>query len=328
MKVLVVKPSGGAFDYITQAFINAFNDVGIEAKYWKNDQKEFNDFNPDLYIGCSGHRQVIPKNRKSKVAIHVNPFGDKLEPLFGVDINEPKHAIDWTLSQNPDIVFGYGIQEDGNTFWRNWNKHTKFVGVPTAGDATIYYPDAKDSSYSVAFLGGRWGYKGNNINKWLLPSINKLGDKISIMGWGGWQGVKQYKGSLSQSDSGRVFLSSALVGPCVCEPHTTKYGIDIPERFFKVALCGSLPIMDNIVGFNRYCDKFVMANNPDDYYNKILNYSSNPDYIEEGKKLAKSIRQEVLSKHTYHHRMKNLCESLGFVDAVKKFDEKLSIFTT
>ena len=58
------------------------------------------------------------------------------------------------------------------------------------------------------------------------------------MGWGGWQGVKQYKGVLPESDSGRRFLSSALVGPCVCESHTTKYGIDVPERFFKVALCG------------------------------------------------------------------------------------------
>jgi len=117
MKVLVVKPSGGAFNYITSAFINAFNAVGIEAKYWNGDEKEFLDFGPDLYIGCSGHRQVTPKSWNGKKAIHVNPYGTKLEPQNGVDINEPKEAIEWTLSQNPDVVFGYGLQEEENTFW-------------------------------------------------------------------------------------------------------------------------------------------------------------------------------------------------------------------
>jgi len=188
-----------------------------------------------------------------------------------------------------------------------------------------YYPDPKNVDYKVAFLGGRWQYKGNNINKWLLPSINKLGDKISIMGWGGWQGVKQYKGTLAESDCGRHFLSSALVGPCVCEPHTTKYGIDFPERFFKVALCGALPILDNIVGFHRYCDNYIMAKNPNDYYNLIINYSSNPDYIQEGKKIAAKIRKEVLNKHTYLHRMRHLCSKLGFTDAITKFDDKIEL---
>jgi len=328
MKVMVVRPPGGAFSYITKGYINSFNDIGVDARYWNGDFKTAHDFNPDLYIGCSGHRQNIRSaGVNPKVAIHVNPFGDRLTPLFGVDINEPFDAIEWVKSQKPDIVFGYGLQQDYKTYWRNWLSIAKFVGCPTAGDIVEYYPQREECDYKVAFLGGRWGYKANNINKWLLPSINKLGDKIAIRGWGGWHGVNQYRGILPVNDSGRAFLSSAMVGPCVCEPHTTKYGIDIPERFFKVALCGSLPILDKIEGFNRYCDEHVMAKDPNDYYSKIVNYSCNPDYIHEGKEVAKRIRTEILNKHTYHHRMRDICIATGFTNIAERFNDRISEFS-
>lgn len=327
MRVMVVKPQGGAFLYIARGFINSFNDSGMEAKFWDGDDNSFYEFNPDLYIGCSGHRQQVPPNWNGKKAIHVNPFGKRLEPMFGVDINETRDAINWTLNQNPDVVFGYGLDSDSSTYWNSWTKYVPFVGCPTAGDVTEYYPDKIEVDYKVAFLGGRWGYKGNNINKWLVPVIDKMGDKISIKGWGGWQGVKQYSGVLPDDDSGRQFLSSALVCPCICEPHTTIYGIDIPERFFKVALCGSLPIIDVVSGFDRYCNDYVMASNVDEYYNLILNYSCNPDYIYEGRNIANKIRNEVLNKHTYHHRMRSICYNIGFSDAVKKFDDRISRFT-
>jgi hypothetical protein len=144
------------------------------------------------------------------------------------------------------------------------------------------------------------------------------------MGWGGWKGVKQYCGVLPYNDSGRVFLSSALVCPCICEPHTTVYGIDIPERFFKIALCGSLPILDSIAGFKRYCDKYLMADNPSQYYDLITKYALDSNYINEGINIAKEIRLEVLKKHTYHHRMRDLCKCLGLEDIVTKFNEFLS----
>lgn len=327
MRVMVVKPQGGAFLYICRGFINAFNDIGVEARFWDGDDREFMDFNPDLYIGCSGHRQQVPSNWNGKKAIHVNPYGDRLEPMFGVDINEPRDAINWTLNQNPDVVFGYGLDCDSETYWKNWTKYIPFVGCPTAGDVIEYYPDKTEVDYKVAFLGGKWGYKGNNINKWLVPVINKMGSKIAIKGWGGWQGVKQYSGVLPDNDCGRRFLSSALVCPCVCEPHTTVYGIDIPERFFKVALCGSLPVLDKINGFDRYCKNYVMASDVDEYYNLILNYSCNPDYIDEGINIAQEIRKEVLSRHTYHHRMMALCNKAGLHEIAKIFGSKILSFS-
>jgi len=327
MRILVIKPLGGAFGFVTQGFINAFNSIGCTAKYWDGDLKEFEKFNPDLYIGASAFRHMPTANlRKNvKIAIHVNPFGTKLSPINGNNINENEDAKKWVKDQKPNCVFGYGYSDDKDTFWRDWTKiyGLPFVGLPTAGDTSQYYPDKKIVNYKVAYLGGRWGYKNKNIEYYLMPAIEKLGSNISIMGWGGWKGIKQYCGVLPYNDSGRVFLSSALVCPCICEPHTTVYGIDIPERFFKIALCGSLPILDSIAGFNRYCDKYLMADNPSQYYDLIKKYALDPNYINEGINIAKEIRLEVLKKHTYHHRMRDLCKCLGFNDIVTKFNEFL-----
>lgn len=322
MKVLIGEPSGGAFWYITKSFLNSFNDAGIKAQYWNGrSQKDFERFNPDLYIGCSGHRQEVPDKRRCKVAIHVNPYGDRLEPILKVDINEPPNAIKWTQQQRPDAVFGYGHQSDSLTYWKDWNKKLgiPWIGVPTAGDATIYYPDKKQVNYKVAFLGGRWEYKGHNIDKWLLPVIKTLGNEMAIHGWGGWQQVKSYRGPLPRNESGRQFLSSALVCPCICEPHTTVYGIDIPERFFKAALCGSLPILDKVPGFGRYCDNYLMAQTPAEYKEMILEFIKE-EFQEKRVEKAKLIRNEVLSKHTYHHRMRDLCSRMGLSEAAERLD--------
>lgn len=325
---MVVKPSGGAFNYITRGFINAFNAIGCDARYWDGTNDSFEAFQPNLYIGCSGHRQIIPQKFKSKtkVAIHVNPYGQvKLEKVHGVDINETQDAINWTIAQKPNAVFGYGHQDDFKKYWLNWTtKHgIPFVGVPTAGDATLYWPEKKECDYDIAYLGGYWPFKGHKLNEWLMPVIKDVG--VALMGWGGWGNTKGYRGVLPDGDSGRVFLASAKVGPCISEPHTSIYGIDIPERFFKVALCGALPVSDFVPGFERYYPKdvYLMADNATDYKSLITNYARNSDFEANRVKLAQNVRKHTLLNHTYHSRMRNLCAILGFSDTVAKFDDAI-----
>lgn len=327
MRIIIAEPSGGAFLYIVNGFKNAFNNIGCESILWSGDEKTFKDFNPDLYIGCSGHRKQLPSGYKGLIAIHVNPNGDRLNPINGVDINESQDAIQWTFNQNPDVVFGYGLNEESNTFWKNWEKNgIKFVGCATAGDITLYKPNKVEVDYKIGFLGGRWPYKGHNLNSWLVPVLDLFPNHVAVYGWGGWNDKSYYKGVLDSGDSGCKFLSSAKVCPCICEPHTSVYGIDIPERFFKVALCGSLPILDYIEGFDRYCDNYIMASNINEYHDLIINYTFNTDYEELRNSMIKKIRNEVLNKHTYHHRMMNLCKHLGLNDIVKQFENKINNF--
>jgi hypothetical protein len=322
MKVLVAKPNGGAYLYIARGFINAFNSIGCDAKFWDGDAQTWDAVKPDLYIGCSGHRKIIPQNRGNvKVAIHVNPYGTKLEPLHGVDVNEPKEAINWTLSQRPNVVFGYGHQDDSSTFWSNWSKihNINFIGVPTAADHTLYWP-SENKTNNIVYLGGRWPYKANKIDQWLLPIIKAT--SVKIMGWGGWQGVNGYAGVVPDSDSGREFLASGKVGPCMCEPHTTKFGIDIPERFFKLALCKTLPIVDYIPNFDRYykSGSYLMARNPGEYFDLVTNYANNPTFDKARIEYTEEIFKQTRLKHTYMNRMRDLCAGLGINNVVEKFD--------
>jgi len=333
MRILITAIPQTTIMYIINGYINAFNDIGCCAKLWNRRLGYYKleimkEFNPDLVIYIAGepntyHRYKIPNvkniNSKVKLAIFVYPFGDKLDhncrcrriPL----INESSESIKWIRDQKPDCVFGYGCADDSNTFYKNWFDICPFIGLPTAGDSTIYYPDKKDVPYKAAYLGGRWRYKDVKLRNWLFPVIDELKDDIEV------RGFRWPKGILECDDFGRSFLSSALVCPCVCEPHTDVYGMDIPERFWKVALCESLPILDNIPNFNRYCYNFIMGNNPKEYLDLIKKYAYHD--VDYGKAMAKVIRREVLMKHTYHHRMRDLCNCLGLSDIVKKFDKKI-----
>ena len=326
MKILVSKPNGGAIHYISKGFINAFKSIGCDAKFWEGDTKTWIETNPDILIISSGHRRVIPEKYRgnTKIAIHVNPYGTKLNPINGSDINEPKEAIDWTLSQRPTAVFGYGYKDDANTYWSSWLKlhNIPFVGVPTAADHVLYYPsDIK--TRKIVYFGGRWPYKAHNIDKWLLPVINLI--NIDIMGWGGWQGIKGYIGPLSESDSGRNFIASGEIGPCICEPHTSRYGIDIPERFFKLALCKTLPIIDYIPNFDRYYNNgtYLMARDPSEYCNLIVNYANNSDFKNKKNELVEEIYKQTKLNHTYLNRMRDLCVGMNIPELVEKFDNKI-----
>lgn len=307
------------FFFITQGYINAFRDIGIDARYWDGNLRTFTAFKPDLYIGSYGHKRELPRNRNFKLALHVNPYGPKkLDKIHGVDINSNKNDIDWVIRQGPDVVFGYGHQDDFEDYWQYWTlRHNiPFVGLPCAGDSTLYYPDGKKTR-DAAYLGGRWPFKAHKIDKWLLPVTSK----IDIKGWGNWKGINGFSGELPQNDCGRKFLSSAKVCPCISEPHTSIYGIDIPERFFKAALCGSLPISDYVPGFDRYYPKdyYIMANNPKEY-DELIKKCMN-SRIRVG--VTNKLRKLTLENHTYHNRMMKLCEKLGFDEVSKSFKQRI-----
>ena len=105
MRVLLTHRPGGAYGHISEGWLNAFKHTGHDVVRWDGSTSSWESFNPNIYIGCSGHRQPIPKHRKiCRVAIHVNPFGGT-----NTGVNESQDAIDWVKEQKPDLVFGYGL---------------------------------------------------------------------------------------------------------------------------------------------------------------------------------------------------------------------------
>ena len=327
MRILCCDPNGGAFHHITKAWGRAFSHLGHQFQKWDGRKQSWLKFRPQLYLGCSGHRQPIPQDLRkrfgTKVGIHVNPYGkEKLDRVHGNDINEPQAAVNWTVSVKPDFAFGYGLQKDEKRFWTFYReKHgIPWYGVPTAGDMLHYYPESKDDlKCDVGFVGGRWPYKAHNIDKYLVPILKKFNYKC--FGWGGWDGVAKSTVLPDNTNVDRQIFSSAKVCPSVCEPHTTIYGIDWPERIFKIPLCGGFTISDKVINFNDYVpsDVFPMAENPSEFMNLCNHYVKND---EERNELANKQRRYMVDNHTYFDRVKTFMLASGFKNEADEVDGK------
>lgn len=305
MNVLMVHRPGGAFGYITDGIMNAFRDRGHKVQRWDGNENTWNDFKPDLYIGCSSHKQPIPPRRNCKVAVHVNPYG----PVDLGGLNENDANKRWTLAQKVNAVFGYG-HEDDRLLWSYWTKNhgIPWVPMPTAGDKTIFktLPNVQ-KKYDIVYLGGRWSYKGITIDSYLLPVLRSGTLTYKLHGWGDWPaGISS--GVLGE-DQACSFLNSGKIGPCISEQHTHAHGIDIPERAFKVALCGTLVVHDCTVALRRMIPSAVIASNPQQFKELCHHFCSNE---QERIELVDKQRAEVLAGHTYHHRCANLLSVLGF----------------
>lgn len=316
MRVLLVNRPGGAFGYITDGWLNALRDRGHEVRRWDGLENSWREFSPDIYCGASGHKQPIPPNRGDcKVAIHVNPLG----PVDIDGINENEENIRWTLNQKPDAVFGYGHEED-RLLWSGWaSQHgIPWVPMPCAGDRIIFreVTPAADRPFDMVYLGGRWKYKGQTIDAYLLTALRNNAAEhnitYSVRGWGEWpNGICS---GIVPEDEANKFLNSGRVGPCIAELHTHQYGIDVPERVFKLALCGTLAIHDPVPTIKRFMPSSIVAQNVPNFIDLCRHYSQNE---EERVEKLKQVRDEVLAAHTYHHRMQTLFAALGFAEAAK-----------
>lgn len=304
MNILVCHRVNGAWGYITDSYINALRDKGHRVVRWDGHIQSWYDFNPAIYIGCSGHKQPIPPKHNAKIAIHVNPYG----PVKINGINESDENIRWVLNQKPNVVFGYGHEDDA-LLWLYWNKKhgVNWVAMPNAGDKTIFKMGLEsDRKYDLVYLGGRWQYKALSIDAYLLPVLDDI-QNHKLCGWGDWP--KKYVVNALADDQSSTFLGSGKIGPCISEKHTHAHGIDIPERAFKVALCGTLVIHDATIAIKRMIPSAIVASNPNQFKEYCVHFTKND---QERIEIAAKQRSEVLENNTYHHRMANLLRRLGY----------------
>jgi hypothetical protein len=320
LTIFITNSKSGAFFEIAKGWRNAFQTLGHKTVLWGGDHGTWNNHNPDIYIGCSGWKQTLPKGHKAKIAIHVNPYCDAtLQVPGGPQINEGREAINWTIAQKPKFVFGYGLQDDMYQWWYKWKRDhgIDVIGMPNAADVTIYKPGKPNPALvcDVGWVGGYWGYKALNMDKYIVPVARKY---KSI--WLGWSGPKDlWKGKATQDQICSLF-HSAKICPCVVEPHTTEYGIDIPERLFKVAASGALAISDPVHGLERFFDASVLptATDPDHYMQLCELYiKMDPDAR---KRQANLLRQAVLRDHTYYSRVRTFLRSFGYYEQTDECD--------
>jgi hypothetical protein len=330
LNILCCNPNGGAFLYITRGWEDALKALGHNFQRWDGTDEMLEKFKPNIYLGCSGWPQPFPQWAKdsfgTKIAIHVNPWGSTvLEPLAKEpNVNEKKKTIEWVERQNPDFLYCYGIEEDIGHMWNKWEENIAgVIPMPCGGNAVAHKPVTPNPKFfcEVGFIGGFWNYKAMNLRKYLVPVLNVR--KAQVYGWGGWKHPK-YKGQIADEDVNKLF-SSAMVSPSMVEPHTARYGIDIPERMFKVPLAGGFTICDPCKGLDRYVDPeiFPMSKNPAEYA-KLINYYIKHD--QERINLRKKQRIAILKEHTYFSRIQGFLRFSGYeAEAEEAQDEVLRL---
>lgn len=314
MKLLLTHKPGGAYGIISESWANSARDMGIEVARWNGDIHSWFSFKPDVYIGCSGHRQEIPPNHGAKIAIHVNPA----EKNCGFD--DSTDAINWVTKHKPNVVFGYALPCDAH-WWSQWvNKYgIPFVPMATAGDITLYKPDYSiPDSIDAAYVGGYWPYKAKSIDKFLLPVAKQF--NMQVYGWGDWPIPA---GKIEDNQISAV-LNKAKIGPCISEPHTHSLGFDLPERVFKVILSGAIPIHDSALNINMIVDGIPTAKTPQDFMYLCQTWIENQEFVRKSISY-KLVRGLIENGHTYHHRLANLLNHLGF-DYVNIAKEKCNAY--
>lgn len=314
MNVLITNSKSGAFFEIANGWRNALISSGHKVELWDNDDRVWDVMKPDLFIGCSGWKknfQHLIKKYNTKLAIHVNPFTNgQIRAQDGPTINETSLNIAWVVSNRPDAVFGYALQDDMDKYWYLWKDKYgfKLIGMANAADVVRYKPIQPSPEFEcdVGWVGGYWPYKSKNIDKYLIPVIRKF--KSMWYGWSGPPGL--YKGKINGEGVLKIF-NSAKICPTVVEPHTTQYGIDVPERIFKVSACGAMVISDPFYGSDKYYSNAIIAKDPQDYFELCRKY------IEaswaERRERARRMMEETLDRHTYYHRLSNLLSVFGFI---------------
>lgn len=308
MRVLLTNRPGGAYGHISESWGNALRSVNCTVARWDGLPASWQAFDPDLYLGCSGHRQPIPVTRRAKIALHVNPYSR----IALERVAESPGAIAWVKEVRPDVVFGYGDASVAK-YWDGWcQAGYRWVPMPTAGDSTLYAPGTNKRDLDFAYIGGYWPYKATNLARFLLPLFGDRSYRIEVRGWGSWPAAIRAAPIPIDDDAAVVaLLRRARVGPCISEPHTCTYGIDVPERVWKVALAGALPVHDWFPTAARLLPGLPVCRSPGEYITLCKRFCRDESTRAS---LAAALRRQVLAAHTYHHRLGDLVAALGFPD--------------
>jgi hypothetical protein len=184
----------------------------------------------------------------------------------------------------------------------------KTWGLLPAADTKNFYPvDIVDNPLKsdVAFIGGYWNYKGQNLNRYILPLCLPIGKyNIKIFGNQHWP-VPQYMGYLGD-EKARILLSTSTICPCVHEPHSNRYGFDVLARIFNVIACRGFCISDYVESIEK--DIFTngelpIFHNEEEFFSMIDEFIAHPEkrepYIEK-------CFDTVMTNHTYYNRAQEL----------------------
>lgn len=301
-----------------------------------------NYFKPELFIGYL-RRSLDYKNftwadssafdklnsyRKTsgmKVALHTHPNVQKLMEKLNLKFEDgdpsnaerfyrqpppPTQAEETLVSENfIDIILHPYSKNLTSICFDYWiDNSIKVMEEPLAADDTInkktFFPRFK--SYHITYIGGWWPFKGQQLDRHLVPLKEHFGDRLRIFGrkWPhlseGYVADREYRTIVLRSKINLVFHEPSQV---------QEISVHVNERIFKLYGMGVFAICDNNSCLREYFedDALVLCSGPEEMIDKCTFYLRNK---RERKRIAKKGYNTVKNKHTYFIRAKTLLSAL------------------
>ncbi len=326
MKILI-RHEHNASHYIYTGIKRAFEVMGHECVFWDSDSVAafdiFDVFEPDLFIG-QGYNldratiKCIKLRPSLKVLLKVGCWGPVCKdvdtekyPILLNSAEEIRNVEQISDTVKNLVLFNYVHPNRKDYLMGSWKDVVaKTIGLLPAADMNECAEGKFDENLSsdVGFVGGYWPYKGQNLDKYIIPLCYPVGKyNIKIFGNQPWP-VPQYMGIADNKTVINLFKST-LICPNVSEPHANVFGFEVNERVFKLAASGSFFISDPIASLTE--DIFtkgeaVIAKNPEDFHDLVRDVIKNPDIRQ---KHIEGCKSTVLKHHTYKHRAEQILES-------------------
>jgi len=330
MKILI-EHEHNASHYIYTGLQKAFISDGHECVFWDTKSLAafdiFDMFEPDMFIG-QGYNlsratiKCIKARPDIKVLLKVGCWGAVCDDVdteqYPILMRTTEEAgqveqISSFLSQDNLVLFNYVHPNRKNYLMQHWEKSVaKTIGLLPAADTIEYSQGQFDENLQsqICFVGGYWPYKGQNLDKYIIPLCYPVGKyNIKIFGNQPWP-VPQYMG-MANNQTVRNLFSSSLICPNVSEPHANVFGFEINERVFKLAASKAFFISDPIASLTEDIftkDEAVVAANPGQFHALVEEAIHNPRVRD---KHISGCYETVMKHHTYKHRTKQIMESFG-----------------
>lgn len=330
MKIIISDDSNGtnAHSYIRLGLARALSACGHETFIWNINQKSaidiFDEINPEIFLGQTynlerGLIKALCERPHIKVVLTGSDWGDQSDqmdlnrfPILVANPTEIKLTELLNKERGIDRIVCHYHPSRIHITHHHWEDKLGIPigGVPLAADISDYTGGRFHEEFKsdVCFVGGRWGYKGRTIDKWLVPLCDsRLSLNIKIFGNRGW-GLVQYAGFIDTKYV-RHIMKSAKVCPNMHEEHSQVYGIDVVERVFKI-LSNKCPCVSDYVE-SLAVDFFPngeveFAKTPQEYKEKCLAVI-NGDLIIDTEKAY----QKVMAEETYFNRASSILSYIG-----------------
>lgn len=337
MKVLYNIPSLEtiyAARFIYEGYKDAFLDLGHEfrpytSKDFANLEKILEEFQPDIFIS-SLHRYSLKfldlellKKHRDKGMVFFNqiiPWKAQNSQMAGGDLENDKYLVDLIKKGLAGDVFFHWIEQDDPSM-AGFEKVTgyPFHTIILAANKKNFFPEYDEKfKADISYIGSYLGTKREYIKKHLIPLMKKYDVKTYGGDWdtksrflGYVQKAGQFlnieplkkvrKLSLGLEDARKVYAST-LISPNIHEDHQRKFGSDFNERTFNIIASGGFEISDNVRALRKYFneDELVIAENTDDWFEKVDYYIKNPEKREP---IIEAGMKKVSDLHTYHNRV-------------------------